>query len=87
MTAQIFPVFFQAAGYALKSSFLTILRTVILFVPLGWLLARLGGLRVRSGWFFPSAEILTHAGRRLCATGSFFDRRDGPLTSVETERR
>ena len=65
MTAQIFPVFFQAAGYALKSSFLTILRTVILFVPLGWLLARLGGLE--AFWMvFPITEILTTLGGVLC---------------------
>lgn len=65
VTAQIFPVFFQAAGYALKSSFLTILRTVILFVPLGWLLARLGGLE--AFWMvFPITEILTTLGGVLC---------------------
>lgn len=65
VTAQIFPVFFQATGYALKSSFLTILRTVILFVPLGWLLARLGGLA--AFWMvFPITEILTTLGGVLC---------------------
>ena len=65
VTAQIFPVFFQAAGYALKSSFLTILRTMILFVPLGWLLARLGGLE--AFWMvFPITEILTTLGGVLC---------------------
>ena len=65
VTAQIFPVFFQAASYALKSSFLTILRTVILFVPLGWLLARLGGLE--AFWMvFPITEILTTLGGVLC---------------------
>lgn len=37
VTSLIYPVFFQAIGYSFKSSFLTILRTVILFVPLGYL--------------------------------------------------
>lgn len=37
-----FPVFFQAIGYSLKSSWLTILRTVILFVPLGYILSLIG---------------------------------------------
>ena len=35
VTSLIFPVFFQAIGYSLKSSALTILRTIVLFVPLG----------------------------------------------------
>lgn len=42
VTFLIFPVFFQAVGYSLKSSFLTILRTVICFVPLGYLFSRFG---------------------------------------------
>lgn len=37
VTALIFPVFFQAVGFGLKSSLLTVIRTVCLFVPLGWL--------------------------------------------------
>lgn len=65
VSAQMFPVFFQATGYALRSSFLTILRTVILFVPLGWLLARLGGLE--TFWMvFPITEILTTLGGVVC---------------------
>ncbi len=35
VTSLIFPVFFQAIGSAFKSSALTILRTIVLFVPLG----------------------------------------------------
>ena len=53
----IFPVFFQAVGASLKSSLLTIIRTVFLFVPLGWLFSRLG-----LAWFwlaFPTTEIIT----------------------------
>ena len=56
-TSLIFPVFFQAVGYAMKSSLLTVTRTVFLFVPLGWLFSRLG-----LEWFwltFPVTEALT----------------------------
>jgi len=55
----IFPVFFQAIGMGLKSSMLTIVRTVILFVPLGYLFSRIG-----LNWFwltFPMTELLTTA--------------------------
>lgn len=57
VTSLIFPVFFQAVGYSLKSSALTIIRTVVLFVPLGFLFSRLG-----LGYFwltFPVTETLT----------------------------
>lgn len=57
VTSLIFPVFFQAVGFALKSSVLTIVRTVILFVPLGFLFSRFG-----LEWFwltFPVTEVLT----------------------------
>ncbi len=53
----IFPVFFQALGYGFKSSLLTIIRTVCLFVPLGWLFSRFG-----LEWFwltFPVTEAIT----------------------------
>ena len=59
VTSLIFPVFFQAVGSSLKSSFLTIVRTVILFVPLGFLFSRMG-----LNWFwmtFPVTEVLTSA--------------------------
>lgn len=36
VTSLIFPVFFQAVGSGVKSSLLTVLRTVVLFVPLGY---------------------------------------------------
>ena len=42
VTSLIFPVFFQAVGAAVKSSLLTVVRTVVLFVPLGYLFSRLG---------------------------------------------
>lgn len=57
VTSLIFPVFFQAVGAAVKSSLLTVVRTVILFVPLGTLFARFG---LSSFWLtFPVTEILT----------------------------
>lgn len=57
VTSLIFPVFFQAVGASFKSSTLTIIRTVILFVPLGYLFSRFG-----LTWFwmtFPLTELLT----------------------------
>ena len=60
VTAQIFPVFFQAVGSSLKSSALPVIRTVVLFVPLGYLFSRLG-----LNWFwlaFPVTETLTSCG-------------------------
>lgn len=57
VTSLIFPVFFQAIGYAVKSSALTIVRTVILFVPLGFLFSRLG---LEFFWItFPITELFT----------------------------
>lgn len=37
-----FPVFFQAVGSSVKSSLLTVVRTVLLFVPLAFLFSRFG---------------------------------------------
>lgn len=57
VTSLTFPVFFQAVGYSLKSSMLTIVRTVVLFVPLGYLFSRFG-----LDWFwltYPVTEVLT----------------------------
>lgn len=57
VTSLIFPVFFQAVGSGLKSSLLTVIRTVILFVPLGFVFSRFG-----LNWFwltFPVTELLT----------------------------
>ncbi len=57
VTSLVFPVFFQAVGAAVKSSMLTIVRTVVLFVPLGALFARFG---LASFWLtFPVTETLT----------------------------
>ncbi|WP_458406856.1 MATE family efflux transporter [Anaerotignum sp.] len=57
VTSLIFPVFFQAVGHGVKSSALTIIRTVVLFVPLGYLFAKFG-----LTWFwltFPITEVIT----------------------------
>lgn len=57
VTSLIFPVFFQAVGASLKSSLLTVIRTVVLFVPLGFLFSRFGLTRF---WLtFPVTELLT----------------------------
>lgn len=57
VTSLIFPVFFQALGKSFKSSMLTILRTVFLFVPLGWIFSRAG---LYYFWFtFPCTELIT----------------------------
>lgn len=57
VTSLIFPVFFQAVGSSLKSSLLTVIRTLVLFVPLGFAFSRFG-----LNWFwltFPVTELLT----------------------------
>lgn len=59
VTSLIFPVFFQAVGFGLKSSLLTVIRTVCLFVPLGYIFSRFG-----LNWFwltFPVTETITTA--------------------------
>ena len=57
VTSLIFPVFFQATGFGRRSSLLTVIRTVLCFVPLGWLFSRFG-----LDWFwltFPLTETIT----------------------------
>ncbi|HBN57178.1 MAG TPA: MATE family efflux transporter [Lachnospiraceae bacterium] len=57
VTSLTFPVFFQAVGLSLKSSLLTVIRTMVLFVPLGFLFSRFG-----VNWFwmtFPVTEVIT----------------------------
>lgn len=57
VTSLIFPVFFQAIGATIKSSVLTVVRTVVLFVPLGYLFSRFG---LKNFWLtFPVTETLT----------------------------
>lgn len=57
VTSLTFPVFFQAVGSSVKSFMLTVVRTVVLFVPLAFLFSRFG-----LGWFwltFPVTDTLT----------------------------
>ena len=42
VTSLTYPVLFQAVGASFKSSMLTIIRTVFLFVPLAYLFSRFG---------------------------------------------
>lgn len=57
VTSLIFPVFFQAVGSSGESALLTIIRTVVLFVPLGWLFSRIG---LAEFWItFPVTEVIT----------------------------
>lgn len=66
VTSLIFPVFFQAVGSSLKSSLLTVIRTVVLFVPLAYLFSRFG-----LNWFwltYPVTEVITSV------TGAYFYR-------------
>lgn len=57
VTSLIFPVFFQAIGGGMRSMALTLLRTVILFVPLGFLFSRIS---LEAFWLtFPVTEVLT----------------------------
>lgn len=57
VTSLIFPVFFQATGFGLKSAGLTLMRTLVLFVPLGYLFSRWG---LHAFWLtFPVTETLT----------------------------
>ena len=66
VTSLIFPVFFQAVGSSLKSSLLTVIRTVLLFVPLAYLFSRFG-----LNWFwltYPVTEVITSL------TGAYFYR-------------
>ena len=75
VTSLIFPVFFQAVGAAVKSSLLTVVRTVVLFVPLGYLFSRLG---LNDFWFtFPVTEVIT------TLVGVFFYRRF--MAAVDTK--
>lgn len=42
VTSLTYPVFFQSIGKSFKSSLLTVIRTVVLFVPLGYLFSLIG---------------------------------------------
>lgn len=40
VTSLLFPLLFQATGFGLKSAGLTLMRTLVLFEPLGYLFSR-----------------------------------------------
>ena len=69
VTSLTYPVLFQAVGKSLTSSLLTVLRTVVLFVPLGYLFSRIS---LDYFWLtYPVTDGLTSfAGFLLCR--SFF---------------
>lgn len=78
VTSLIFPVFFQAVGSAVKSSILTVVRTVVLFVPLGYIFAKLG-----LTWFwmtYPVTEVLTSAIGGLCYVAFLRNLRKSPMS-------
>lgn len=57
VTSLTYPVFFQAVGYGLKSTLLTVVRTILLFVPLGYLFAQIS---LSAFWLtFPVTETVT----------------------------
>ena len=57
VTSLIYPVFFQAVGSSFVSTLLTVVRTVVLFVPLGYLYSRIG---LEYFWLtYPTTEIIT----------------------------
>ena len=57
VTSLTFPVFFQAVGKAFTSSLLTVVRTVFLFVPLGYAFSRIG---LNFFWLtFPVTDSIT----------------------------
>lgn len=57
VTSLIFPVYFQAVGAGVRSCLLTILRTMVLFVPLGYVFSRHG---LSLFWLtFPITETIT----------------------------
>ncbi len=57
VTSLIYPVFFESVGYVVRSSILTVIRTVICFVPLGYLFSRIGLFYF---WLvYPTTEVIT----------------------------
>lgn len=57
VTSLTYPVFFQAIGKSMKSSVLTIIRTIVLFVPLGYLFSLFG---LTFFWLtYPATDTIT----------------------------
>ena len=77
VTSLTFPVFFQAVGSSFKSSALTVVRTVVLFVPLGCLFSRFG---LNQFWLtFPVTEVLTSAAEKR-----YFTANSSKISGAET---
>ena len=69
VTSLMFPVVFQSLSLPVRSSLLTIIRTVVLFVPLGWIFSRFG---LDFFWLtFPITESLTTLAGFLMYRGIF----------------
>lgn len=84
VTSLIYPVFFQAVGSAVKSSTLTVVRTVVLFVPLGYLFAKLG-----LTWFwmtYPVTEVLTSAIGAACYVAFLRKIKASPMSVYMTKK-
>lgn len=77
VTSLTYPVLFQAVGKSLQSSFLTVLRTVCLFVPLAYLFSRFG---LNYFWLtYPITDLTTSAfGFFMCRR--FFKKESAKLT-------
>lgn len=57
VTSLTYPVLFQAVGASIRSSLLTVIRTVFLFVPLGYIFSRFG---LDYFWLtYPVTEVIT----------------------------
>lgn len=57
VTSLTYPVLFQAVGASIRSSLLTVIRTVFLFVPLGYIFSRFG---LEYFWLtYPVTEVIT----------------------------
>ena len=51
---------FQALGHGVLSLWVSVIRQLVVLLPVGWLLARLGGLNA-VWWAFPTAELFSMA--------------------------
>ena len=85
VTSLIFPVFFQAVGSAIKSSILTVVRTVVLFVPLGYIFAKFG-----LTWFwmtYPVTEVLTTIIGAICYVSFLRKIKASPMSVYMTKKQ
>lgn len=80
VTSLTYPVLFQAVGKSAKSMLLTIIRTVVLFVPLAYIFSRFG---LNYFWLtYPVTDtITTIVGYLLCR--SFFKKASSDSSAIE----